>query len=108
MLLRIYAKIKSSWIKSVQQYSIQFFLFFQLTHANIIVYSYYYLLDPKIADQVSKELSKKAVVVFDEAHNIGNTGLYTKHHLCVNKTLYTTSYEWIKYYSNCLSGWCNF
>lgn len=40
-------------------------------HANIIVYSYYYLLDPKIADLVSKELSKKSVVVFDEAHNIG-------------------------------------
>ncbi|KAK3095085.1 hypothetical protein FSP39_010122 [Pinctada imbricata] len=45
---------------------------YALTHANIIVYSYYYLLDPKIADQVSKELSKKAVVVFDEAHNIDN------------------------------------
>lgn len=40
-------------------------------HASIVVYSYYYLLDPKIADLVSKELSKKAVVVFDEAHNIG-------------------------------------
>lgn len=40
-------------------------------HANIIVYSYYYLLDPKIADLVSKELGKKSVVVFDEAHNIG-------------------------------------
>ncbi|ESP02287.1 hypothetical protein LOTGIDRAFT_238022 [Lottia gigantea] len=41
-------------------------------HANIVVYSYYYLLDPKIAEQVSKELSKKAVVIFDEAHNIDN------------------------------------
>jgi DNA excision repair protein ERCC-2 len=29
-------------------------------------------LDPKIADIVSKELSKSSVVVFDEAHNIGN------------------------------------
>ena len=36
-----------------------------------MVYSYHYLLDPKIADLVSKELTKKAVVVFDEAHNIG-------------------------------------
>jgi Rad3-related DNA helicase len=35
------------------------------------VYSYYYLLDPKISELVSSELSKKAVVVFDEAHNIG-------------------------------------
>ncbi|CAD5123245.1 DgyrCDS11601 [Dimorphilus gyrociliatus] len=41
-------------------------------HANVIVYSYYYLLDPKIADLVSKELTKQAVVVFDEAHNIDN------------------------------------
>ena len=44
---------------------------FQIAHANIVVYSYYYLLDPKIADQVSKELAKSSVVVFDEAHNIG-------------------------------------
>ncbi|ESO12701.1 hypothetical protein HELRODRAFT_105484 [Helobdella robusta] len=43
-----------------------------ITHANIIVYSYYYLLDPKIADLVSKELGKSSVVVFDEAHNIDN------------------------------------
>lgn len=43
-----------------------------IMHANIVVYSYYYLLDPKIADLVSKELSKKSVVVFDEAHNIDN------------------------------------
>ena len=44
---------------------------FQLQQAHAIVYSYYYLLDPKVAEQVSKDLSKKAVVVFDEAHNIG-------------------------------------
>ncbi|XP_053908946.1 general transcription and DNA repair factor IIH helicase subunit XPD isoform X6 [Cuculus canorus] len=31
---------------------------------------YHYLLDPKIADLVSKELARKSVVVFDEAHNI--------------------------------------
>ncbi|XP_012941013.1 general transcription and DNA repair factor IIH helicase subunit XPD [Aplysia californica] len=40
--------------------------------AHVIVYSYYYLLDPKIAEMVSKELSKQSVVVFDEAHNIDN------------------------------------
>lgn len=38
-----------------------------------MVYSYHYLLDPKIADLVSKELAKKSVVVFDEAHNIGKS-----------------------------------
>nr|KAG5712902.1 hypothetical protein BaRGS_007499 [Batillaria attramentaria] len=43
-----------------------------ILHANAVVYSYYYLLDPKVAEQVSKELSKKSVVVFDEAHNIDN------------------------------------
>lgn len=29
------------------------------------------MLDPKIADLISKELSKDSIVVFDEAHNIG-------------------------------------
>ncbi|ELU01094.1 hypothetical protein CAPTEDRAFT_167887 [Capitella teleta] len=43
---------------------------YAIMHSSIVVYSYYYLLDPKIADLVSKELSKKSVVVFDEAHNI--------------------------------------
>lgn len=37
-----------------------------------MVYSYHYLLDPKIAEVVSKELQKETVVVFDEAHNIDN------------------------------------
>ncbi|KAG5642195.1 DNA-dependent ATPase of the nucleotide excision repair factor 4 complex [Asterophora parasitica] len=39
---------------------------------DIIIYSFHYLLDPKVAEQVSKELSKDAIVVFDEAHNIDN------------------------------------
>jgi DNA excision repair protein ERCC-2 len=43
-----------------------------LQHANVIIYSYYYLLDPKVADLVSRDLPKEAVVVFDEAHNIDN------------------------------------
>ncbi|ELK33414.1 TFIIH basal transcription factor complex helicase XPD subunit, partial [Myotis davidii] len=45
---------------------------YSILHANVVVYSYHYLLDPKIADLVSKELARKAVVVFDEAHNIDN------------------------------------
>ncbi|CAG2209578.1 ERCC2 [Mytilus edulis] len=45
---------------------------YAINHANIVVYSYYYLLDPKISELVSSELSKKSVVVFDEAHNIDN------------------------------------
>ena len=46
-------------------------MIFQIMHAQVVVYSYYYLLDPKVAEMVSKELNKKSVVVFDEAHNIG-------------------------------------
>lgn len=44
-----------------------------LSTASVVVYSYQYMLDPKIANLVSKELkkaSKEAIVVFDEAHNI--------------------------------------
>lgn len=43
---------------------------------DVIIYSFHYLLDPKVADQVSKELAKDAIVVFDEAHNIGKFGHY--------------------------------
>ncbi|XP_041278014.1 general transcription and DNA repair factor IIH helicase subunit XPD-like, partial [Onychostruthus taczanowskii] len=43
-----------------------------LAHANVVVYSYHYLLDPKIAGLVSAELARSSVVVFDEAHNIDN------------------------------------
>ena len=38
---------------------------------DAIIYSFHYLLDPKVAEQVSKEMSKDSIVVFDEAHNIG-------------------------------------
>ncbi|XP_074320771.1 general transcription and DNA repair factor IIH helicase subunit XPD [Silene latifolia] len=40
--------------------------------ANVLVYSYQYLLDPKVAGIISKEMQKESVVVFDEAHNIDN------------------------------------
>ncbi|KAI9892082.1 MAG: DNA-dependent ATPase of the nucleotide excision repair factor 4 complex [Vezdaea aestivalis] len=43
-----------------------------MPYCNVIIYSYHYLLDPKIAERVSKELSKDCIVVFDEAHNIDN------------------------------------
>ncbi|GFO46030.1 tfiih basal transcription factor complex helicase xpd subunit-like [Plakobranchus ocellatus] len=45
---------------------------YAINSAQVVIYSYYYLLDPKIAELVSKELSKQSVVVFDEAHNIDN------------------------------------
>ena len=43
-----------------------------MPYCNVVIYSYHYLLDPKIAERVSKELSKDCIVVFDEAHNIDN------------------------------------
>lgn len=43
-----------------------------IRYANIVVYSYQYLLDPKVANIISKEMQKECVVVFDEAHNIDN------------------------------------
>lgn len=46
-------------------------LFDQMPFVDVIIYSFHYLIDPKVAEQVSKELSKDAIVVFDEAHNIG-------------------------------------
>ncbi|GJN36073.1 hypothetical protein PR202_gb24909 [Eleusine coracana subsp. coracana] len=41
-------------------------------YANVVVYSYQYLLDPKVASIVSREMQKECVIVFDEAHNIDN------------------------------------
>ncbi|XP_077696492.1 general transcription and DNA repair factor IIH helicase subunit XPD isoform X3 [Eretmochelys imbricata] len=66
--------LTASYVRAQQQWdsAIPSCRFFEILHANIVVYSYHYLLDPKIADLVSKELAKKSVVVFDEAHNIDN------------------------------------
>ena len=41
-----------------------------MQYCNVIFYSHHYLLDPKIAERVSKELSRDTIIVFDEAHNI--------------------------------------
>ena len=43
-----------------------------LLQANVIVYNYSYMLDPKISNLVTKELQKDCIVVFDECHNIDN------------------------------------
>ncbi|KAF5947227.1 hypothetical protein HYC85_013184 [Camellia sinensis] len=40
--------------------------------SNVVVYSYQYLLDPKVAGIILKEMQRESVVVFDEAHNIDN------------------------------------
>jgi len=43
-----------------------------LSFANVVVYNYQYMLDPKVSQMVSKEISRDSIVVFDEAHNIDN------------------------------------
>lgn len=40
--------------------------------ANVVVYNFSYLLDPKVANMVSKSISKNSIVIFDEAHNCDN------------------------------------
>lgn len=54
---------------------------------DIIIYSFHYLLDPKVAEQVSKEMSKDAIVVFDEAHNIGT---YAYEYQCIFPMVFLT------------------
>mmetsp|Transcript_24729 Transcript_24729/g.40945 ORF Transcript_24729/g.40945 Transcript_24729/m.40945 type:complete len:836 (-) Transcript_24729:1236-3743(-) len=41
-----------------------------INHANVLVYNYQYMLDPKVAKMVSSELESESIIVFDEAHNI--------------------------------------
>ena len=43
-----------------------------INHANVLVFNYQYMLDPKVAKMVSKELEQESIVVFDEAHNLDN------------------------------------
>ena len=49
-----------------------FFARHMISFANVVVYNYQYLLDPKISQLVSKSMQRECVVVFDEAHNIDN------------------------------------
>jgi len=43
-----------------------------INFANIVIFSYQYLLDPKIASLISSSFPSNSIVVFDEAHNIDN------------------------------------
>jgi len=40
--------------------------------ANVIVYNYQYMLDPKVSNLVSRAMERECIVAFDEAHNIDN------------------------------------
>ncbi|KAI9908822.1 hypothetical protein PsorP6_003297 [Peronosclerospora sorghi] len=41
-----------------------------VTFADVVVYNYQYMLDPKVSQLVSRGFEKESIVVFDEAHNI--------------------------------------
>ncbi|KAG7393803.1 General transcription and DNA repair factor IIH helicase subunit XPD [Phytophthora boehmeriae] len=43
-----------------------------VTFADVVVYNYQYMLDPKVSTLVSRSFEKESIVVFDEAHNIDN------------------------------------
>mmetsp|Transcript_5423 Transcript_5423/g.11986 ORF Transcript_5423/g.11986 Transcript_5423/m.11986 type:complete len:760 (+) Transcript_5423:301-2580(+) len=43
-----------------------------MAFANVVVYNYQYMIDPKVSQMVSRELERECIVVFDEAHNIDN------------------------------------
>ncbi|KAK9281348.1 hypothetical protein L1049_004248 [Liquidambar formosana] len=62
--LRAFGKAKGWCPYYLARHMVQF--------ANVVVYSYQYLLDPKVAGIISKEMQRESVVVFDEAHNIDN------------------------------------
>uniref|UniRef100_A0AC35TGP0 General transcription and DNA repair factor IIH helicase subunit XPD n=1 Tax=Rhabditophanes sp. KR3021 TaxID=114890 RepID=A0AC35TGP0_9BILA len=47
-----------------------FFMRNIINRAEIVIFSYHYMLDPKISEIVSKNFSPKSIVIFDEAHNI--------------------------------------
>mmetsp|Transcript_34561 Transcript_34561/g.97475 ORF Transcript_34561/g.97475 Transcript_34561/m.97475 type:complete len:753 (+) Transcript_34561:3-2261(+) len=40
--------------------------------ANVVVYNYQYMLDPKVSNLVSRAMERECIVAFDEAHNIDN------------------------------------
>jgi len=43
-----------------------------INHANILVFNYQYMLDPKVSKMVSKELEAESIVVFDEGEFFQN------------------------------------
>jgi len=43
-----------------------------IAFANVVVFNYQYMLDPKVSSMVAKNIQKECIVVFDEAHNIDN------------------------------------
>jgi DNA excision repair protein ERCC-2 len=60
--------------------------------ANVVIFNYQYLIDPKIASLVSKELESECIVCFDEAHNIDNVCLEAYSVKLNKRTLVTSAF----------------
>jgi len=43
-----------------------------INFANVVVFSYQYVVDPKISEIITKEFKENSILVLDEAHNIDN------------------------------------
>jgi len=59
--------------------------------ANVVVYNYQYMLDPRISGMVSREIEKESIIVFDEAHNIDNVCIEALSVLLDRKTILASS-----------------
>jgi len=57
-----------------------------INFANVIVFSYQYVIDPKISSLIAAEFKENSILVFDEAHNIDNVCIDA---LSVNMNRYT-------------------
>ena len=42
-----------------------------INQADLVVFSYQYMLDPKIAKLITAQFNENTIIIFDEAHNIG-------------------------------------
>lgn len=62
-----------------------------LEYANVVVYSYSYMLDPKIAPIVSSSFDRNAIVVFDEAHNIDSVCVQALSIKITKNTIYSSN-----------------
>ena len=63
-----------------------FYARYAISLANVVVYNYQYMLDPKISSLVSHDMEKESIVVFDEAHNIDNIAVSASTHFQRRRT----------------------
>lgn len=64
--------------------------------ANVVVYNYQYMLDPKISGMVSRDIERNSIVVFDEAHNIDNICIEALSITIDKPTVYAASRNLVK------------